>query len=57
MNPTQRSLSFSSDYYMKKIMEEEIEQFELPLDLEKKESVASEEIKLIEEKENEFNRK
>lgn len=57
MNPTQQSLIFSSDYYMKKIMEEEIEQFELPLDLEKKESVASEEIKLIEEKENEFNRK
>lgn len=37
MNPAHRNLIFSADYYMKKMIEKEIEQFELPLDMENNE--------------------
>ncbi len=52
MNPVQKNLIFSGNYYMKKIIEDEIEQFEFRLEIEN-----SEEIELIKEKENELNRK
>ena len=54
MNPVQRSLIFSAEYYMKKIIEDEIEQFELPLEIENLEEIKD---KVIEEKEDERNRK
>ena len=53
MNPVNRSLIFSAEYYMKKVIEDEIEQFELPLEMENDEI---KEVK-VKEEEDELNRK
>jgi len=52
MNPVKRILIFSGDYYMKKVIEDEIEQFELPLEIENE----IKEVK-VKEEEHELNRK
>lgn len=56
MQPVQTNLIFSSDYYMKKVIEKEIEQFELPLDMDDNKVKELKGIK-IKEEEDERNRK